>query len=128
MRPETVTPSDRSPPIFFDAASFLAEIQEDPLLHGAEGAQRGLELVPAVAAQRADGVSREAFGMQPDGDALAVRHVPVHERRVLLPVPVVPERHHLEMAEAGRQLRDGRDPHADVVFPDSRAIVIAVFV
>ena len=56
--------------------------------------------------------------MDADRDGLAVdRLVAVHERGVLLAVDRVPEADGVEVAEAGRQLGGGRDPHAHVLLP-----------
>ncbi len=109
-----------------DAPALLAQVEEQAALHRAEPPQGHLELVAAVAAQRAQRVAGEAFGVQPRGHLRAAHHVPVHQRDVLLLVPVVPEGHDLEPAESRRQLGDRVDLHADPVRAEAAAVVVPV--
>lgn len=50
------------------------------------------------------------------------------ERGVLLAVTVVPERHHLELAEPGGQIGDGRDADTDLVPSHPLAVMKAILV
>ena len=54
--------------------------------------------------------------------------VAVHERGVLLSVAVVPERDHLELAEAGGQLGNGGNADADLVLAHTAAVMETVLV
>jgi hypothetical protein len=64
--------------------------------------------------------------MNASQDTLFADNVAMHDRDVLLFVPIVPERHDLEPAEAARQLGDGDDLHAHVPVSDPGAIVIGL--
>jgi hypothetical protein len=50
------------------------------------------------------------------------------KRRVLLSVTVVPERDNLELTEAGRQVRNGRNTDANFVPPHSFAVMEAILI
>ena len=57
-----------------DATAFLPEIEQDTAPRPAEVAQSRLELLPAVASDRAKRVAGQAFGMQADDGRLSVPH------------------------------------------------------
>jgi hypothetical protein len=109
-----------------DAPALLAQVEEQASVHRAEPPQGHLELVAAVAAQGAQRVAGEAFGVEARGHFRRAHHVAVHEPDVLFPVTVVPERHDLEAAESGRQLGDRVDLHADPVRAEAAAVVVLV--
>lgn len=62
--------------------------------------------------------------MDPDRDVLRVKRIAVHDGDVVLLVAVVPERHDVEVAEARREVGDGRDLHAYAVGSDAGALVV----
>ena len=90
-----------------DAAPLLAEVEQQAPLHRAEPAQRHLQLVAAIAAQRSERVAGEALRVQPGRDVLGAEDVAADDRDVLLLVAVVPEGDDPEIPEAGRA---GRRP------------------
>ena len=83
-----------------------------------------IELVAAVAAQRAQGVAGEALAVQAHRDVLLAEGIALDDGYVVLAVPVVPEAHDVEGAEDGGQVGDGSDPDADVVAADAWAVVV----
>ncbi len=99
-----------------DAAALLAQVEQDAVRHRRELAQGGLQLVAAVAAQRADDVAGEALRVEPHRHVLAVDDVlAMHEGGVLLAVGLVGEGDHVVGTEARRQVGRGGDPHAHVL-------------
>jgi hypothetical protein len=109
-----------------DATAFLTQVEEKPARHAAQLAERELELVAAVAAQRSERVSREAFRMEPRRHVARAHDVAMDQRDVLLPIAIVPERDDPETAETGRQIGDRIHLDADVVRAETRAIVVLV--
>jgi hypothetical protein len=57
-----------------DATAFLPEIEQNTAPRPAKVARSRLELLPAVATDRAKRVAGQAFGMQADDGRLSVRH------------------------------------------------------
>ncbi len=92
-----------------------------PLSHERQGR---LELVAAVAAERAHAVAREALRMETDGHVLLPARIAFDEGGVLLIVTIVPERDDLEVPEARRELGDRGDPNTDPMF----AIAVAAMI
>src|SRR6185295_856843 len=62
-----------------DAAAFLADVEEDAALFARDEVERGFHLLAALAAERMEDVAREAFGVDPDRDGLAL-----HDRLTVL--------------------------------------------
>ena len=83
-----------------------------------------VELVAAVAAQRAEGVAGEALAVQADGHVLLAEGVALDDGHVVLAIAVVPEADDVEVPELGGQVRDRGDPDADVVAPHAVAFVV----
>ena len=105
-----------------DPAALLPQVEQDPVGHPRESAQRCLELVPAIAPERPDGVAGQALGVDPHRDGLAVeRLLTVHEGSVLLGIEPVLEPDDVVVAEAGRKPGGGHDPDADPLAADARA-------
>ena len=110
-----------------DPAALLAQVEEDPVRHPRESPQRCLELVPAIAPERPDGVAGQALRVDPQRDGFAAqRAITVHEGSVLLGVEPVLEPDDLVVAEARRKLRCGDDPDADPLAADAGALVVAL--
>ena len=55
-----------------DAAPFLPQIEEDAPARGGDRGQRGVQLRPAIAFERAQSVAGQAFAVDPDQRRLAV--------------------------------------------------------
>ncbi len=106
-----------------DAATLLAQVQDHARLLLADGAQRGGELIAAVAAQGAQGVAGEALAVQPDGHVLLPEGIALDDGHVVLAIAVVPEADDVEVPELGGQVRDSGDPDADVVASDAVTFV-----
>ncbi len=69
----------------------------------------GRQLVAAVAAQRAQGVTGEALAVHPHGHVLLAEGVALDDGDVVLAVAVVPEADDVEGAEDGGQVGHGGD-------------------
>ena len=65
-----------------DAASLLRHVEEHAAVLGGDAAEREVELLAAVAAQRVEDVAGEAFGVDADEHVLRAVDVAVHEREV----------------------------------------------
>ena len=65
------------------AALVPAHVEHDAAALGGDRGQRGVQLRPAVAAQRAEHVAGQALGVHPDQHVLAVAEVAVDQRDVL---------------------------------------------
>ena len=63
-------------------------------------------MIPAIAAERADGIAGQAFRVQSRRDMALAGHVAAHDRDVLLVVDVVPEGDDPKMAESCGQFGD----------------------
>src|SRR5207247_4550210 len=63
-----------------DPPPLVVEIKEDAPLGAADHRERGAQLVAAVAAQRAEQVPGEAFGVEADEDRLATLDFASRER------------------------------------------------
>ena len=90
--------------------------------------QRGLQLVAAVAAQRAERVAGQALRVDAHRHILGVEHIPVHDGDVLLAVLVVVKGDDVKLPEAAGQFGDRRDLDADLVRADAFTLVAGVLV
>ena len=86
-----------------DAASLLGHVQQHAAALGHDRAQRELELLAAVAAQRVEDVAGEAFRVDADEDVVHALDLPAYERDMLLAGEQLPERDRREVAVGGRQ-------------------------
>ena len=88
-----------------DPATFLAHVEDDPRALFRDHPHSGIELLAAVAAERSEGVSRQALAVDADQDRLVGVDVAEDERHVVDVVDVVLEDDRVKLAETGREPR-----------------------
>ena len=72
-----------------DAAALLAHVEQHAAALGLDHLQRGLELLAAVAAQRAEGVAGQALAVDAHQHGLVRADLALHQRHVVDVVDVV---------------------------------------
>ena len=95
-----------------DPAPFLAQVEHDPPRLRAHVGETELELIAAIAAERAERVAGEALRVEAHRDVVGSPHVAADDREVLAIVVVVGEDQHAKVAEARRKVRRSFDTHA----------------
>ena len=91
---------------------FLAQIEHDPPRLRAHQREPELELLAAVAPERAQRVAREALRVEAHGHFVGAPDVATDNREVLTVVAVVGEDEHAKLTEARRKVRRRFDTHA----------------
>ena len=81
----------------------MARVQQHAALLAADAAQRDLELIAAVAAQRVEDVTGHALRVHAHEHVLGARDLAAHEREVQLAGQDLAERDRGELAVGGRQ-------------------------
>src|SRR5262249_55267586 len=90
-----------------DAAAFLAEVYDDAFVGLRNGIERALELLAAIALERAQHFAGPALAVNPAQDALLAEHFAANDGHVLRVVLTVPVHNHAESAIAGGDLGFG---------------------
>jgi hypothetical protein len=92
----------------------------------ANGLQGRFQLIAAIAAQGAQGIAGQTFGMKAQRNIAPSPNIPMNHGNVLFGIPVVPKGHNLKWSKAAGQIGDGHNPHAYFVLAKSRAIMVVV--
>ena len=96
VRPELVGESD--------APALLPEVEQDARVVPPDRLERRRELIPAVAAKRAQGVPGQALRVKPGGDRRLAGDISMHDRHMLFSGRVRRERDRAEVAEPGGEV------------------------
>src|SRR5690606_2368046 len=88
-----------------DAASFLPQIDDGAAALLVDAAQRGVQLLTAVTAQRVEGVARQTLRVHAHEHILLAIDLPLHDGDVLALVELVLERNDTELAVRRGQAR-----------------------
>ena len=99
-----------------DPAALLREVEDHALALRLDPAQRELELLAAVTAERVEDVAGQALGMDADEHVLLAGDLALDERDVVLAGERLAEGDRRELAVGGRQV-DGSDALDELLVP-----------
>ena len=86
-----------------DAASFLPHVNQDAVSFVRDLAQRGVQLIPAIAAPRTEDVASETFAVNADQRRAVLRDLAFDQREMMRAVELRSVKMQIEIAVIGRQ-------------------------